>query len=47
MVASIYIAYNGVRLSRIQMLLRIVRAVRLNLRYAEEDTLHIRLSEAD
>ena len=29
------------------MLLRIVRAVRLNLRYAEEDTLRIRLSEAD
>ena len=45
-VASIYIAYKGLRLSRILRHLRILRALRLNLTREQEDILHIRLSKA-
>ena len=46
MVASIYIAYKGLRLSRILRHLRILRALRLNLTREQEDILHIRLLKA-
>ena len=45
-VASIYIAYKGLRLSGILRHLRILRALRLNLTREQEDILHIRLSKA-
>ena len=43
MVASIYIAYKGLRLSRILRHLRILRALRLNLTREQAYTLHKRL----
>ena len=46
MVASIHIAYKGLRLSRILRHLRILRALRLNLTREQEDILHIRLLKA-
>ena len=42
MVASIYIAYKGLRLSRILRHLRILRALRLNLKIKHACTLLIR-----
>ena len=45
-VASIYIAYKGLRLSGILRHLRILRALRLNLTREQEDILHIRLLKA-
>ena len=44
-IKSIYIAYQVLRLSGIMKHLMILRALSLNLRMEQEDTLHIKMSK--